>query len=156
MPLFPTYDADAHFFSREDALNPIGTFSRHAVFLDDKEWPSVEHYYQAMKFDDAQYRERVRTAGHPKKARRLGRNRFKKRRADWHSVKQVVMTRAVYTKCRTHVEVAEALLALGEVTLVENSSYDYHWGGGRDRRGDNHYGKVLMNVRSKLREEARQ
>jgi predicted NAD-dependent protein-ADP-ribosyltransferase YbiA (DUF1768 family) len=37
--------------------------------------------------------------------------------------------------------------------LVESSNYDYFWGCGRDRRGENMYGKVLMNVREKLREE---
>jgi ribA/ribD-fused uncharacterized protein len=64
------------------------------------------------------------------------------------------MTRAVYTKCRTHPEVAARLLATGDRRLVENNSYDYYWGCGRDRRGDNHYGRVLMNVRARLRQEA--
>jgi ribA/ribD-fused uncharacterized protein len=63
------------------------------------------------------------------------------------------MTRAVYIKCRTHPEIAEALLATGDQVLVESSNYDYFWGCGRDRRGENMYGKVLMNVREKLRDE---
>jgi ribA/ribD-fused uncharacterized protein len=65
-----------------------------------------------------------------------------------------MMTRAVYTKCRAHPEVAERLLATGDAKLVENSQYDYFWGCGRDRRGHNTYGKVLMDVRSRLREES--
>ena len=60
------------------------------------------------------------------------------------------MTRGVYTKCRTHPEVAERLLSTGARKLVENNNYDYFWGCGRDRRGHNYYGKVLMDVRSKL------
>ena len=49
---------------------------------------------------------------------------------------------------------AEALLATGDNPIVENDQYDYYWGCGRDRRGDNTYGKVLMDVREKLRQEA--
>ena len=152
-PLFPPDATDAVYVSRSDPLNDFGTFSRHSLFLDGQEWPSVEHYYQAMKFDDAQYRERIRQADHPRKARKLGRSRWKKRRKDWKQIKVTVMTRGVYIKCRTHPEIAEALVATGEQVLVENSNYDYFWGCGRDRRGENRYGKVLMNVRDKLREE---
>ncbi len=152
-PLFAPDQTEAVYFSRSDPLHPLGTFSRHSIFLEDKEWPSVEHYYQAMKFDDEGYRERIRQADHPKKARKLGRSRLKKRRKDWKQVKSTVMTRGVYIKCRTHAEVADALLATDSSTLIENSNYDYYWGCGRDRRGNNMYGKVLMNVRDKLLEE---
>jgi ribA/ribD-fused uncharacterized protein len=69
-------------------------------------------------------------------------------------VKELYMTRAVYTKCRTHPEVSEALLATAELPIMEASQYDYYWGCGRDGRGHNTYGKVLMKVREKLRGEA--
>ena len=151
--LFPPDEIDADYLTRSDVLNDFGTFSRHSFTLEDLEWPSVEHYYQAMKFDDDEHRERIRQADHPKKARKLGRSRWKKRRKDWKNIKVTVMTRGVYIKCRAHPEVAEALLATGEQMLVENSNYDYFWGCGRDRRGGNMYGKVLMNVRDRLREE---
>ena len=64
------------------------------------------------------------------------------------------MTRGTYIKCRTHPEVAAALLATGDLLIIETSQYDYYWGCGRDLRGDNVYGKVLMNVRTQLRKEA--
>ena len=149
----PTEDPDAIYLSRTDAGEPLSSFSRHGFTLEGVEWPSVEHYFQAMKYEDAIYREAIRKAEHPSKARRLGRSRLKKIRADWKRIRRVVMTRGVYTKCRTHPEVADRLLSTGESTLVENSNYDYFWGCGRDRRGHTYYGKVLMDVRSKLREE---
>lgn len=141
------------FFSRSDVHQQWGTFSHHNFVLEGEEWPSVEHYYQAMKFDDPEYQARIRQADHPKKARKLGRNRLKKRRKDWRQLKTTVMTRGVYTKCRTYPEIAQALIATGSARLIENSNYDYFWGCGRDRRGANRYGEVLMNVRDKLNQE---
>jgi predicted NAD-dependent protein-ADP-ribosyltransferase YbiA (DUF1768 family) len=50
--------------------------------------------------------------------------------------------------------VAQRLLATGAARLVESNAYDYFWGCGRDRRGLNVYGEVLMDVRRRLQEEA--
>lgn len=152
--LFPADNEEAIYFSRTELTQPFGTFSDHPFVLEEKEWPSVEHYFQAMKFEDAAYQERIRQAESPKQARKLGRTRFKKIRKDWKNVKAVFMTRAVYIKCRTYPEIAERLLKTGKSKMVENSLYDYFWGCGRDRRGENRYGQVLMNVRDKLCEEA--
>jgi predicted NAD-dependent protein-ADP-ribosyltransferase YbiA (DUF1768 family) len=63
------------------------------------------------------------------------------------------MTRATYTKCRTHAEVAKRLLDTGDRNIVETTLYDYFWGLGRDQRGHNTYGAVLTDVREKLQEE---
>lgn len=151
--LFSEEDVDAIYFSRADVDQNLGAWSDHAFVLDGKEWPTVEHYYQAMKFEDQGYQEKIRQAGSPKQARKLGRRRFKKLRNDWSKVKEVFMTRALYTKCKTYSNVARELLDTESKKLVESSSYDYYWGCGRDRRGSNIYGQVLMNVRNKLREE---
>lgn len=152
--LFPQLDESHHYFSRSDVSEDFGTFSRHAIELEGREWPSLEHYYQAMKFESEAEQEKIRSAGHPRKARRMGRSRLRKRRRDWRKVKRVFMTRALYIKCKTYPPIAEKLLATGSQPLVENSQYDYFWGCGRDRRGSNHYGRILMGVREKLREEA--
>jgi ribA/ribD-fused uncharacterized protein len=146
--------AEALFLSRSDVNEPLSSFSRHGFELDGHFWPSVEHYFQAMKFEEAVDQEKVRQADHPAKARRLGRSRFRKIRKDWSKVRRVIMTRAIYTKMRTHPELAERLLATEDIKLVENSQYDYFWGCGRDLRGHNTYGQVLMDVRGKLREES--
>jgi ribA/ribD-fused uncharacterized protein len=153
--LFPEQDENSHYFRRDDVESVLGTFSAHTFKLDDLEWPSVEHYFQANKFieKDANYAERVRTAKTAKQARKLGRKNKAGLRKDWSTVKRIVMTRAVYTKCKTHNDIAQNLLETGDARLVENSQYDYVWGCGRDRRGENLYGKVLMDVRAKLQEE---
>ncbi len=140
--------------SRLDPSHPLAAYSRHAFELDDAEWSSVEHYYQAMKFEDADYREQIRTAAHPADATKLGKSKKHGRRKDWDKVKETYMTRGTYIKCRTHPEVAQALLDTGDIPIIETSAYDYYWGCGRDLRGQNVYGKVLMNVREQLRKQA--
>lgn len=151
--LFAEKDQGTLYFSRSDDSQSLGAWSDHPFSLEDKVWPTVEHYFQAMKFADPQYQEKIRNAASPKLARKLGRSRFKKIRKDWPKVKVVYMTRALYTKCKTYPEIASALRDTGSQKLVENSLYDYYWGCGRDRRGENAYGQVLMNVRKKLCEE---
>lgn len=156
MGIFPEEFEDAIFLSRSDVYEPLGTFSEYGFDLEGKHWPSVEHYYQAMKFTDEAYREKIRQATHPKAARKLGRKKKVKIRPDWKKIREVVMTRGVYIRCRTHPELSEVLLDTGQRMLMESSQYDYFWGCGRDRRGENAYGRVLMNVREKLREEHRE
>ncbi len=154
MQLKPDLEDQSVFLSRTDVHEMLSTYSRHGFDLEGVHWPSVEHYFQGMKFEDPAEREKVRQAGHPKLARRLGRRRFVRIRKDWSKIRRVIMTRAIYTKCRTHPEVAQRLLETGERTLVETTQFDYFWGCGRDRRGRNIYGAVLMDVRKKLRDEA--
>lgn len=155
--LFPDLDEDAVFFSRSDESQILGTHVTQPFTLDGKEWLSIEHYFQAMKFETTspEYFEKIRQAPDAKKARKMGASRFKKVRDDWKKVRRVVMTRAVYTRSHAHPESAKALLETGSRKLMENSQYDYFWGCGRDRRGENTYGQVLMDVREKLRNETK-
>jgi hypothetical protein len=156
MPLFPPDDTDAHYLSQTDDDNPLSRVFVAPFFLDEKEWPSVEHYYQAMKFLSSDFADKIRLAKTPAKAKKLGKSRLHKRRKDWRNIKTTAMTRAVYIKMRTHPEIKKTLLETEDATLIESSAYDYFWGCGRDRRGHNHYGKVLMAVRDKLRKEHEQ
>ena len=151
--MFSSRSDDRYYVVRTDVDNPLSAYSKFGFELDGAEWPSVEHYYQGMKFQEGEIRESIRSADHPAKASKLAKANKKLVRKDWSEVRQVMMTRAVYTKCRTHQEIADMLLATGEQPIVETSMYDYYWGCGRDGRGHNIFGKVLMAVRDKLMEE---
>ena len=151
--VFASQQAQRLTLSRQDPNHLLSSYSKHAIELDGAEWPSVEHYYQAMKFEDADYREQIRNAADPTAAAKLGKSKKHGRRKDWDSLRPTYMTRGLYTKCRTYPEVAQALLDTGEKSIMETSQYDYYWGCGRDIRGHNTYGQVLMAVREKLRGE---
>jgi len=153
MPLFPEHQADAIYFSMDDPSELMSRNSPYSFHLDDQLWPTIEHYYQAMKYTGDDNRNLVRCAPTAEKAKLLGNAKFRKKRKDLKQVKTVLMTRAVYTQAKTYSIIADRIINTGEAKLVENSQYDYYWGCGRDHRGDNNYGQVLMNVRAKLLEE---
>jgi len=139
--------------TRDDTTNPLAAYAMFSFELDDAEWPSAEHYYQAMKFANAEYREKIRQAETPQEAAKLGKSRRQKRRKDWKQNSVTYMTRATYIKCRTYSHIANALLDTGDKEIKDLTMYDYFWGSGRDMRGENRFGKMLMGVRTKLREE---
>ncbi|MEW8506805.1 MAG: NADAR family protein [Candidatus Thiodiazotropha sp.] len=141
------------YVSRTDPLDLLSSYSKHGFELDGDSWPSVEHYYQGMKFQPGELRNAIREADHPAKTQKLAGKNRRHIRNDWKKVKETIMTRGIYLKCRTHAEAANALLATKEQKIIENSQFDYFWGCGRDGRGHNIFGKILMAVRGRLREE---
>lgn len=147
---------NAYAFSRFDSTHFLSTHTSDAFELEDHQWPSVEHYYQASKFIHTQYGLRIMNAGSPEEAFKLGNVWWRRKRADFKAVRKTLMTRALYSKAVQNEAVAEALLETGEQLIIENSSYQHYWGIGRDQRGDNQLGKIWMDIRQKLREKKRQ
>ena len=69
-------------------------------------------------------------------------------RPDWEEVKLDIMFELVYRKFGDHPELWDALRATGTQELVEGNWWgDTFWGVCRGR-GDNHLGKILMQVRN--------
>ncbi len=137
--------------------DPFGEFSNFAPFpikLDGKIWPTTEHYFQAQKFGSESYREKIRKTASPMIAARLGRSRKEKLRHDWEHVKVDVMRTAVRAKFTQHRELHDLLVSTGEQTLVEHTTNDSYWGDGGDGSGKNMLGRILMEIRAELREQA--
>lgn len=143
-----------YFYTTIDLYGCLSNFSRHGFELDGQYWPTAEHYFQAQKFPGTPYQQRIAHARTPKEAAELGKNRSIPLRPDWERVKDEVMRRAVLRKFETRQEIRDVLLGTGEEELVENAPGDYYWGCGADGSGQNKLGKILMEVRSTLRERA--
>ena len=140
-------------FSRLDEADSFSTVSPHSIFLDEKEWPTVEHYFQANIVLRDPIREQILKASSGIQAHDLGNKWYRKKIKGWKKVRQVLMTRALYTKCQMYDDVRARLLETGDQKIIETSLYDHYWGLGRDQRGENMLGKLWMNVRAKLRSE---
>ncbi|MEM8667211.1 MAG: NADAR domain-containing protein [Planctomycetota bacterium] len=136
-----------------DEYGEFSNFAAYPISLQGKRWPTSEHYFQAQKFKDVGHREEIRKEKTPMIAAGLGRDRKKKLRRDWESVKDNVMRDAVMAKFNQHEELRDLLLATDEAKLVEHTTNDAHWGDGGNGSGKNRLGLILMEVRAKLREQ---
>ena len=143
-----------HFYSVADDYGCFSNFAPYPIRLGGKTWPTSEHYFQAQKFDNPEHREAIRKAKSPMIAARMGRDRKKKLRREWESVKVSVMTEAVRAKFTQHDELRTILLATGDAKLVEHTANDDYWGDGGDGSGKNMLGQVLMRVRAELQAAA--
>lgn len=155
------------YFRRDrETFEFLSHFHPAPTLLDGETWPTVEHYYQAQKSLDPVYRQAVRDATTPGRAKRLAaspnaplrisaQSWFRKSstlpRPDWDDVKLGIMRRADQAKFTQHRDLAELLLATGDAELIEDSPSDAYWGIGRDGQGLNWAGRVLMEVREGLR-----
>ncbi|MFO0811346.1 MAG: NADAR family protein [Gemmataceae bacterium] len=164
----PPLPADGRvlFYKRDRAaFGFLSNFHPAPIALDGESWPTVEHYYQAQKSADPEYRRAVRAAGTPGHAKRLGaapggsrrragqswfRRNGQEPRADWDAAKLDVMRIAVRAKFAQNPGLAAALRATGTAELVEDSATDAFWGVGADGAGQNWLGRVLMDVRREL------
>lgn len=139
-----------YFYAQTDAYAEFSNFAPYGVEMEGRYWRTVEHYFQAMKFADPDYRERIRATSRPKQAKALGMTRALPLRPDWEEVKDGIMYGAVLKKFQTHAHPRALLLETGTAEIIENAPMDAYWGCGPDGKGLNKLGRILMRVRSKL------
>jgi N-glycosidase YbiA len=147
---------EIRFYSTKDEHGFLSNFAPYPVDLDGKTWPTTEHYFQAQKFTDAQYAERIRMTASPMIAARLGRSRSVPIRPDWEQVKDEIMLRALRAKFSQRTDLREMLLSTGAARIVEHTANDRYWGDGADGQGLNRLGELLMKVRDELRQATSQ
>ncbi len=98
-----------------------------------------------------EFEEFCRRLASPREAFEMSRRPDVPLRKDWEGVKVDVMREAVLAKFSQNPDLLELLLAIGDAEIIENSPVDYFWGIGQDRTGQNVLGKILMEVREKLK-----
>lgn len=117
--------------------------------VDGIKYPTVEHFFQAMKVTDPKDREVIAAAATPGQAKQLGRK--VSLRADWEEIKIDIMKFAL--RCKFQVpELREKLLTTGDEELIEGNWWGDRFWGVCDGIGENHLGKLLMEVRQEIRE----
>jgi ribA/ribD-fused uncharacterized protein len=115
-------------------------------------WPTVEHYYQAMKFpQDPAWQEEIRMASTPAKAKKMGLTRDHPVRGDWEAIRDRVMRTALDAKFRQNPAQLALLQETGATPLEDRSVGDLYWGTGPRGTGQNRMGKLLEQIRKLLR-----
>lgn len=126
----------------------LSNFYPAVVRLDGVNYPSVEHAYQAAKTLDLALRQTIRQQDTPGRAKRMGATVTK--RPGFYEDRVALMTMLVRQKFH-HPELCDKLLATGDHELVEGNTWgDTFWGECRGV-GENHLGRILMQVRTELR-----
>ncbi len=109
-----------------------------------------EHYFQAAKAATPDQHDWVLAAETPGQAKYRGRS--VQMREDWEEVKIDVMTDVVRTKFQDPT-LRQWLDATGDFELVEGNNWgDTFWGvDNQTGEGENHLGKILMQIREENR-----
>lgn len=141
-----------YFFDRDDKYYQLSNFAGFGFKLDGYEWRTMEHYFQAMKFEGTPQFDKILNSGSPKQAKDLGQSRATPIRSDWDLVKEEIMTRGLREKFKDP-ELRKILLGTGKKELIENSPYDKYWGIGPNGKGKNRLGVLLMELRTELKRE---
>ncbi|MFK5970236.1 MAG: NADAR family protein [Candidatus Marithrix sp.] len=139
-----------YFYTIKDKYGEFSNFSKYGIHQDGKWWKTTEHYFQAQKFIDEEYQEKIRNAPDAKTAANLGRSRKISIKHDWEEIKDDIMRKAVLNKFQTHKNLQKLLLATNNEKLVEAAPGDYYWGCGADGSGKNMLGIILEEVRNKI------
>lgn len=114
-------------------------------------WPTVEHYYQAMKFpQDPVWQEEIRMASTPAKAKKMGLTRDHPVRGDWEAIRDRVMRTALDAKFRQNPTQLVLLQETGDARLEDRSVGDLYWGTGPRGTGKNRLGSLLEQIRKLL------
>ncbi len=109
-------------------------------------WKSTEHAYQASKTSSFEWQSKIANAS-TGEAKRLGRQCPKT--DDWEARKMGVMRDLLKIKFANPV-LKQLLLDTGDQQLVEGNWHGDSFWGVCDGVGQNHLGKLLMEVRSEL------
>ncbi len=103
-------------------VREFDNFYRAPFVLAGKEWPTVEHYFQAQKEVNIDYQEKIRLCATPHEARDLGQKA--NLRPYWEEIKAGVMWDANQAKFTQNYDLASLLCSLeGEITFNRSSAY---------------------------------
>jgi len=119
------------------------------VWFEDLTYPSVEHAYQAAKWPLNQRTQFLDvTSGQAKKLGKLAPNFNAKK---WNKNKTELMRSLVHQKFEKNLNLRKMLMLMEDYILEERNSWgDCFWGTNEQGEGDNHLGKILMNIRDKF------
>ena len=143
--------SEIRFYRVGDDYGNFSNFAPFPIFIAGKSWPTVEHYFQACKFEDDSIKEKIRYLSSPMSAAKEGRNRKNPLRDDWESVKDSLMLKSLHAKFKQHPGLRKELLLTGDAIIIEHTSNDSYWGDGGDGSGKNILGKLLVEVRAELK-----
>lgn len=170
------FSDDVYFYNKGRIYYELSNFYPSKITIDEKVYPSVEHYYQSQKFvyksnSSKEYKEYVNiimkqtTSG---KAFYLGR-RIKRKQykwmnplndiidkysveidPNWEKKKIDIMKKGIHAKFTQIPLLRKVLSSTYKGDIYEDSPRDSFWGLGSDGKGKNMLGKLLVELRNEV------
>lgn len=139
-----------YFNSKSTEWGWMSNFYSSPILLEQKDYPTVEHWFQSHKFGNQELQEKIRSAKSPAQAKKLGRTRDESFRKDWESVKEEILYKGLKAKFEQNIQLLILLQETRSEQLIEQSPWDSYWGSGKTGNGKNRMGYLLMKVRDEL------
>jgi ribA/ribD-fused uncharacterized protein len=111
-------------------------------------YPTVEHFFQAMKTTDKAERAKILAAKTPAEAKRIGKTVTL--RKNWNQIREEVMETGLRAKFQQNPELKKKLLETKDADLIEGNTWGDTFWGQVDGKGENNLGKLLMKIRDEL------
>lgn len=113
-------------------------------------YPSSEHLFMAFKTLDPNVRQIIANIPEPKEVKKFGRT--VDLRPMWDDIRVEMMYIACNEKFKQNKNLADKLIATGDLELVEHNWWKDKFWGVHFGEGENNLGKILMRVRKELKE----
>ena len=143
------------------------TFSNQAEYpiqINDVRYPTVEHYFQAMKakeFGDDEIYQKILKTPSGKAVKALGKKVKNFIKESWDDKRLEIMMRGVKAKFVQHPELQKQLLGTGDKKIGEADARNSFWGIGTSEstekskdpekwKGQNRLGKIMMALRDEF------
>ena len=120
------------------------------VSVQEWDFPSVEHAFQAEKTTDTKLKQKIELATDAREAKKIGRSLPLP--SSWDKDRIGIMENLLRQKFSPYhnPELVQKLIGTGDEDLVMDHPSDYFWGTGHDDSGENMLGKLLMHIRKEL------
>ena len=138
------------FYKIKEPYGEFSNFAPYPIFIDGKEYKTVEHYFQSCKSLDKDIAANIASQPTPGQAAKAGRSREFKLRADWEDIKDAIMYKALQAKFTQYATLTALLVGTSHSKIVEHTSNDRYWADGGDGTGKNRLGQLLMKLRCEL------
>ena len=156
------------FHSAGEDKGPYRTFSNMAEYpiqIEDKRYPTVEHYFQAMKakeFNDKEMLQKIMETPSAKAVKALGKKVKNFIKEKWDDERLDIMKRAVRAKFVQHPELQKQLMETEQKQIGDADARDLFWGIGTSEntdksrnpekwKGQNQLGKIMMSLRAEFK-----
>jgi ribA/ribD-fused uncharacterized protein len=141
-----------YFISSSKHFHEFSNFYERDFTIGEITYKTNEHYFQSKKFSQAdfEYALQIINAQTPKQAKSLGRRNPSKLRQDWNTVRIDIMYEGLEAKFSQNDDLKQLLLSTRNKELIENNKGDAYWGCGRNGKGMNMQGKLLMKLRDEF------